>query len=47
MPWRRLRRLLPGVSIGVIHGQMAETLLERTMLDFYEGNYQVLLSDDY
>lgn len=40
----RLRRLLPGVSIGVIHGQMAETLLERTMLDFYEGNYQVLLS---
>ena len=40
----RLRRLLPGVSIGVIHGQMSETLLERTMLDFYEGNYQVLLS---
>ena len=40
----RLRRLLPGVNIGVVHGQMAETLLERTMLEFYEGNYQVLLS---
>ena len=40
----RLRRLLPDVNIGVVHGQMADTLLERTMLEFYEGNYQVLLS---
>lgn len=40
----RLRRLLPDVNIGVVHGQMADTLLERTMLEFYEGSYQVLLS---
>lgn len=40
----RLRRMLPEVSIGVVHGQMADTLLERTMLEFYEGSYQVLLS---
>lgn len=40
----RLRRLLPQVNIGVVHGQMSDTLLEQTMLDFYEGNYQVLLS---
>lgn len=40
----RLRRLLPEVSIGMVHGQMADTLLERTMLDFYEGRFQVLLS---
>lgn len=40
----RLRKLLPDVSIGIVHGQMADALLERTMLDFYEGNYQVLLS---
>lgn len=40
----RLRRLLPGVDIGVIHGQMAESLLEKTMVDFYEGKHQVLLS---
>lgn len=40
----RLRKLLKGVNIGVVHGQMAETLLEQTMLDFNEGSYQVLLS---
>jgi transcription-repair coupling factor (superfamily II helicase) len=40
----RLRRLIPDVNIGVVHGQMADTLLERTMLEFYEGRHQVLLS---
>lgn len=40
----RLRRLLEDVNIGVIHGQMSEGLLEKTMLEFYQGNYQVLLS---
>lgn len=40
----RLRRLLKDVSIGIIHGQMSEGLLEKTMVDFYQGNYQVLLS---
>lgn len=40
----RLRRLLPGVNIAVIHGQMSENLLEKTMVEFYEGRHQVLLS---
>jgi transcription-repair coupling factor (superfamily II helicase) len=40
----RLRRLLADVKIGVIHGQMSEGLLEKTMVEFYQGNYQVLLS---
>lgn len=40
----RLRRLLPEVNLGVVHGQMSEGLLEKTMLEFYEGKHQVLLS---
>lgn len=40
----RLRRLLPEVNIGVIHGQMSEGLLEKTMVEFYEGKHHVLLS---
>lgn len=40
----KLLKLLPGVEIGVVHGQMAETQLERTMLGFYEGKYRILLS---
>ncbi|MTI96327.1 MAG: transcription-repair coupling factor [Firmicutes bacterium] len=40
----RLRNLLPEVQIGVVHGQMAEGLMERTMVDFYDGKYNVLLS---
>ena len=40
----RLRRLLPDASIAVIHGQMAESQIERTMLEFHEGDHQVLLS---
>lgn len=40
----RLSRILVGVSIGVIHGQMSERQLEKTMVEFYQGNYQVLLS---
>lgn len=40
----RLRHLLPDVDIAVIHGQMAEGRIEKTMLDFYEGRHQVLLS---
>ena len=40
----RLRRLLADVKIGVIHGQMSEGLLEKTMVEFYQGSYQVLLS---
>lgn len=40
----RLRNLLPDVLIGVVHGQMSEGLLERRMLSFYQGEFQVLLS---
>lgn len=40
----RLRRLLPDVNIGVIHGQMSEGMLEKTMVEFYEGKHHILLS---
>lgn len=39
-----LQRLLPGVSIEWAHGQMEEELLERRMMNFYEGRTQVLLT---
>jgi transcription-repair coupling factor (superfamily II helicase) len=39
----RLRELLPGVSIGVGHGQMGAVGLERMMTDFVAGRYQVLV----
>ncbi len=38
-----LQALLPDVSIGIAHGQMAGSLLESVMFDFYEGKYDVLL----
>jgi transcription-repair coupling factor (superfamily II helicase) len=39
----RLRELLPGLSIGVGHGQMGADGLERMMTEFVEGKYQVLV----
>ena len=39
----RLRALLPGLSIGVGHGQMGAAGLERMMTDFVAGRYQVLV----
>ena len=39
----RLRALVPEAHIGVAHGQMREHQLEDVMLDFYAGNYDVLL----
>ena len=38
-----LRRLLPNARIVVGHGQMPEAELERVMVDFYAGKYDVLL----
>ena len=38
-----LQALLPDITIGIAHGQMAGTLLEQIMFDFYEGRYDVLL----
>ena len=40
----RLRELLPGVTIGVGHGQMDATELERVMTEFVAGRHQVLLA---
>ncbi len=39
----RLLRLAPGARIAVAHGQMAEDELERVMVDFWHGAYDVLL----
>ncbi len=38
-----LQALIPDVTIGIAHGQMAGTLLEQLMFDFYEGKYDILL----
>ena len=38
----RLQELVPTARIAVAHGQMSEGALERTMLDFVEGRYDVL-----
>ncbi|MEW6032499.1 MAG: transcription-repair coupling factor [Bacillota bacterium] len=40
----RLRRMLPAVRIAVAHGQMKEDRLERVMIDFLDGEYDVLVS---
>ncbi|GIV97662.1 MAG: transcription-repair-coupling factor [Herpetosiphonaceae bacterium] len=39
----RLRHLVPEARIGVGHGQMPEKELERVMLDFFEGRFDVLV----
>ncbi|MBR4847333.1 MAG: DEAD/DEAH box helicase, partial [Phascolarctobacterium sp.] len=40
----KLRKLVPGISIKVAHGQMNEYMLEDAMISFYEGECDVLLS---
>jgi transcription-repair coupling factor (superfamily II helicase) len=40
---RRLRELLPGLSIAVAHGQMRESDLEQVMSAFYHQRHHVLL----
>ena len=39
-----LRRFVPGVRIAVAHGQMEGRELEKRMLDFIEGDYDILLA---
>jgi transcription-repair coupling factor (superfamily II helicase) len=39
----RLGEMLPDAKIQVAHGQMPEELLEKVMLDFYEGRDDVLI----
>ncbi len=38
-----LRNLVPEARIAVAHGQMDEGSLEKTVLDFWEGDYDVLV----
>jgi transcription-repair coupling factor (superfamily II helicase) len=40
---RRLERLVPEASFGIAHGQMPERELERVMLDFANGEFNVLV----
>lgn len=39
-----LSAMLPDVKMGIAHGQMGEEELERAMLNFYEGKYDVLIA---
>lgn len=39
-----IQRLCPGVRVGIGHGQMEGAQLEKVMLDFIEGRYDVLLA---
>jgi transcription-repair coupling factor (superfamily II helicase) len=39
----RVRRMVPGARVAIGHGQMAEGMLERVMLDFSEGRFDVLV----
>lgn len=39
----RLQELIPDAKIAVGHGQMSENALEETMLDFYNGEYDILV----
>ncbi|MDO5689252.1 MAG: transcription-repair coupling factor [Tissierellia bacterium] len=40
----RLRELIPEARIVIGHGQMTERLLEKVMMDFTDGEYDILLS---
>jgi transcription-repair coupling factor (superfamily II helicase) len=40
----QINALVPDARVGVSHGQMAEQELERTILDFLDGEYDVLVS---
>lgn len=39
-----LKELIPEASIGYVHGQMSEILLENTLLDFINGEYDLLVT---
>jgi transcription-repair coupling factor (superfamily II helicase) len=41
---KRLQELAPLARVAVAHGQMSESALEETMLDFVDGRYDVLVS---
>ena len=39
-----LQALVPEARIQTAHGQMPEEMLEHVMMDFYEGDYDILLA---
>ncbi len=41
---QRIKELLPEARVAVGHGQMSEGALEQTMLDFVQGEYDVLVA---
>ncbi len=41
---QRLQKLLPEVRIGMGHGQMSESRLEKVMFEFLEKKYDILIS---
>jgi len=40
----KLSRILPKISIGVLHGQLSEDEVEETLMDFYNKKYDVLVT---
>jgi transcription-repair coupling factor (superfamily II helicase) len=40
----RLQKLIPGARVAVAHGRLSEDVLERTMLGFVDGEYDVLVA---
>lgn len=42
--FRRVHRLVPEARVGVAHGQMAEEQLENVMMEFLEGELDVLVT---
>ncbi|HHY14563.1 MAG TPA: transcription-repair coupling factor [Firmicutes bacterium] len=41
--YSELQKLVPEARIAIAHGQMDEAVLERVMLDFYRGEFDILL----
>ena len=39
-----LEQIIPDAVVGIAHGQMPEAQLERVMVEFYEGKYDILLA---
>ncbi len=39
-----VKRILPEASVGVVHGRMEKNALENTVLDFYAGNTDILVT---
>ena len=42
--YERLKNLIPDAKIKIAHGQQSDIFLENVMMDFYEGNFDILLS---